>query len=411
MKLLPFFLLWLAMIGQGCATARATRASTPATSAFHGVISGLCPKLDVARVGDRTFLVYGETGYQLGDWHPGDALVAAQSFAEVRRSSVLRNLTLLRGLPSNAGGWVPGDLSMGGATMEEAWLLRTTSRYAPRGRGALFTRELDPYVWDGRAWVRHASGDFVGLPLPARSLPDLPEEELCKRHDPALRFVRVTSAVLRSTGHVWVAGRCQNDSHVNYRPTRIMVAHGAPGAKQWVVRDVPASAQLDAIVNLGLYARTPDDVYLIAYEPFVALDRRVPFLAHFDGVDWGIEHPPMTTGLTSVSGSEDGTLWVGAGRGFWRRDVAGRWEEVILPPPPFVERFREGAMRVTGVRAFAPDDVWVAVGFAARVARERGEKVEVRGGALYHNRPWDAPLYCDAREPIEDALVAVQGDR
>ncbi len=410
MRWLPLLLV-LGIVGHGCATARPIRAPALPADAFHGVVSGLCPKLDVARVGDRTFLVYGETGYQLGDWHPGDTLAAAQSLAEVRGERVLRNLTLLQGLPSNAGGWVPGDLSIGGASMDEAWVLKTTSRYAPRGRGALFTHALDPYTWNGREWVRYTSGDFVGLPVPARSLPDLDQEGLCRRHDPSLRFVRVTSGVLHSTGHVWVAGRCQNESHVNYRPTRIMVAHGAPGARQWIVRDVPASAQLDAIVNLGLYARAPDDVYLIAYEPFVPLDRRVPFLAHFDGTDWGIEHPPMTTGLTSVSGLEDGTLWVGAGRGLWRRDAAGRWDEVPLPAPPFAQRFRKGAMRVTDVWAFAPDDVWVAVAFAARVTREGGDKVEVRARALYRNRPWDVPLYCDAREPVEDALVVVQEDR
>lgn len=377
-------------------------------------MAGICSKLDVARIGDRTFIVYGDTGYEMSDWSPGETLAAAQSFVEVRGPRVLRNLSLLEGLPSNAGGFVPGDLALGGARLEEAWLLRKTSRYSNRGAGALFEHDLEPFTWNGHAWESHSSSDFVQLPRKARTLPELPDS-LCARRDPQapeLRFVRVTSTVIEDDGHVWIAGRCQSDSHVNYRPTRIVVAHGAPGAKSWDITEPPASSQLDAIVNLSLFARSPDDVYLAAYEPFLPIERRVPYLAYYDHGTWRVEHPPMTTGITSISGSEDGTVWAAAGRELWRRDPSGSWEKIVLPPVPFAARFRPESIRVTAVRAFEPDDVWVGVVFMARVKQgERGEQAQVRGAALYHSRQLELPLYCDAREPIESALVAVEESR
>jgi hypothetical protein len=383
-------------------------AAPPAASAFHAVASGLCSKLDVTRVGEHLLLVYGDTGYQLRDWNPGEELAAAQSFVEVRGDKVFRNLSLLRGLPLNAGGYVRGELSLGGSQLQEAWLLRATTRYAQRGAGALFDHDLDPYTWDGNSWVRPSSPDFVQLPAAARSLPALSTDSLCAAHGPNLRFVRVTSTVHSASGHVWVAGRCQNDSHINYRPTRIMVAHGAAGARQWEVTDAPASSQLDAIVNLNLYARRPDDLYLAAYEPYLPLEKRVPYLAHFDGKSWKIEHPPMQTGITSVSGSDDGTLWAAAGRDLWRRDSAGDWKTISVPAIPFVEHFHPGAIRITTVRAFASDDVWVGAAFTAKLTDgKHNDKISVRGAALYHSRPLEHPLYCDARESAENALVAV----
>ncbi|MBI5534194.1 MAG: hypothetical protein HY898_15835 [Deltaproteobacteria bacterium] len=402
------------LVALSCGSTQQPLVIAPAAPAseFHAAAAGICSKLDVSRIGDRTFIVYGDTGYQLRDWNPGEELAAAQSFVEVRGPQVMRDLSLLKGLPSNAGGYVPGDVTMGGRTLQEAWLLRTTTRYARRGAGALFDHDLEPYTWAGAGWSRHASNDFVQLPPSARSLPDLPVDTLCARHSPDLRFIRVTSTVHLPTGNVWVAGRCQNDSHVNYRPTRIMVAHGAPGATQWEVTDAPASAQLDAIVNLGLYARRPDDLYLAAYEPFVSLDKRVPYIAHYDGKAWRVEHPPMTTGITSISGSEDGTLWAAAGRELWRQDASGQWKRIALPPLPFVAHFHPGAVRITTVHAFASDDVWVGAAFTARIKQSKHEEAtDVRGGALYHSRPLEHPLYCDAREPAEEALVQVQEAR
>lgn len=410
-------LLPVCLILAACSPAQsvATTPVAPPATEFHGAVAGICSKLDVARIGDRTLILYGDTGYQMTDWNPGETLAAAQSFVEVRGSQVVRNLSLLEGLPSNAGGFVSGDLSLGGRSLDEAWLLRTTSRYSKGGAGALFEHDLDPFTWNGRTWEPYPSSDYVQLPAKARSLPELPVDALCPRRDPKapdLRFVRVTSTVHEATGHLWVAGRCQSDSHVNYRPTRIVIAHGAPGSKEWEISDAPASSQLDAIVNLSLFARSPNDLYLVAYEPFLPLERRVPYLAHFDGTNWRVQHPPMTTGITSVSGSDDGTLWAAAGRDLWRQDADGTWKTIPLPPLPFVARPRTESVRVSTVRAFGPDDVWVGVVFMARVKQgERNEAAEVRGAALYHSRPLETPLYCDAREPIETALVAVEESR
>jgi hypothetical protein len=93
-------------------------------------------------VGERRLLVYGDTGYDLRGWTPGDELAAAQSIVELRRGKWRRDRTLLEGLPTNEGGHLPAEIVLGGARAADAWLLLVTTKSAPFERGVLFGREI-----------------------------------------------------------------------------------------------------------------------------------------------------------------------------------------------------------------------------------------------------------------------------
>ena len=117
-----------------CGGAPAERSRDPVRvqirSDFTVVAEGPCSKLSVQAVGDRRLLVYGDTGYDLRGWLPGDELAAAQSFVELHGDQAMRNHSLLRGLSADAGGYVHGDLTFGGTFERQAWLLVGTTRYA-----------------------------------------------------------------------------------------------------------------------------------------------------------------------------------------------------------------------------------------------------------------------------------------
>lgn len=393
----------------GCAASAATLAlATPSSSSFHVVAEGPCARLSVAAIGARRFILFGDTGYELADWNPGEELAAAQSLVEIRDDQAFRNPSWLRGVPTNEGGYVPGALTIGGPTDAEAWLLATSTRYAPHGVGSLFEREQSAFSRRDHAWIPSPSIDVVRLPRSSRDLPSLQTDSLCAAFGANQRFVRVASFVLEQTGDVWIAGRCQDDQHINTRPTRIRVAHGSPRERGWEITDVAASSQLDALVNIGLFARSPEDVWLNAWEPFKPVETRVPYVAHFDGKQWEVQHPPITTGVTCLSGSDDGTLWAAAGYSLWKRDRSGAWSSVSLPALRFSGPANGNAVRITRVHALSAGDVWAegAYRVAMPSTGERGWRA-VRAGVLYRNRPLRYPLYCDASLPADEAIAAV----
>lgn len=372
------------------------------------VAEGPCSRLSVQAVGDRRLLVYGDTGYDLRGWLPGDELAAAQSFVEIRGDVALRNQSLLRGLPRNAGGYVPGDLTLGGSFDRRAWLLVGTTRYAEFAAGALFERTVVGYAYHAAQGWRRVDTEPVELPPESSGLPELERQTMCGQ--PSLRFVPLASATT-AAGGVLVAGRCDDERPVNYPDTTVLVAHGRPRAATWHIERAPDTDVLDGIINLDLYAASDDEAYLVVFEPFKSVEERKGYLARYDGRRWRSLDAPHG-GLMSVAGTGDGTLWLASGRHVYRRPPAGTIEPV---PLPLVRHARSRAKRpgvthhVHAVEAFPNGEVWVEASYRVGVREEGADDlVPVWASALYSNRPLRLPLYCDAREPADGALVEVQ---
>lgn len=372
-------------------------------SSFVVVAEGPCPKLSIQAIGERRFLVHGDTGYDLQGWLPGDELTAAQSIVELRGGRAYRSPQLLAGLPTDGRGYVPGDVVLGGAFDRAAWLLRITSRYNPTGRGALFERDAEGYVMQGHRWARAKGGQPVELPEAAGKLPPLPRETMCER--PGITFVPLASTS-SPAGGVLVAGRCADRGPRNLADPTVLVAHGLPNATTWTVKAVPGAAWLDGIINLDLYARTDSDVVLVAYEPFQRPMERQRFMARYDGATWKELPLSIRDGLMSVTGTPDGALWFAGGRALYRVDALGRVAPVALPPLRFARGGAEGR-HIHTVRSFGAE-VWVEASY--RVLLPEGSKeAPAWASALFANvRPPAHLIYCDARERAPLAVTEVE---
>jgi hypothetical protein len=302
------------------------------------------------------------------------------------------------------GGYVPADLRLGGSFERKPWLVAVDVRYAPRGAGALFEREARGWVFDDGRWQAHAAGSPVDLPEEASSLPKLDDAKLCDK--PNQRFVKLAAAT-HARGDVYFAGRCQGEGPINVQGAPIIVAHGAPRAAEWSVARAPESHVLDGIVNVAMWARRPDDVYLVAYEPFKSPDQRQPYLARFDGKAWSQVETGLPEGLMSVSGTDDGTLWVAAGRAVYTRppQPGAAFAKVEMPPLRFASDPKPASLRIHTVRALASDDVWVEGTYRVRVTKDK-EDLELRAGVLWRSKPGGS-YWCDARESAEKGFVKV----
>lgn len=388
----------------GCSAASTVTspASLTPRSSFAVLAEGPCPKLSLQAAGDRRLIVYGDTGYDLEAWLPGDELAAAQSIVELRGGRAFRDPAWLAGLPSDGRGYVPGDLVIGGEGARP-WLLRITSRYNPTGRGALFERRAEGYSMRGKAWARAEDDHPVELPEAAARLPKLPRESMCEK--PGLTFVPLAST--RSpAGGVLVAGRCAAAGPANLPDPTILVAHGLPGASAWSVKAVPGADWLDGILNIDVYARGDADAVLVAYEPFQPPKSRRRFAARYDGSSWAELPLAIHDGLMSVTGTPDGALWIAGGRALYRVDRALDAAPVRLPPLRFA-RGDAADVHIHTVRSFGAE-VWVEASY--RVMTTVGSKEQPAwASALFANvEPPARALYCDARERAELAFYEVE---
>jgi hypothetical protein len=384
-------------------------AKAASTSSFHVVAEGPCAKLSVQTIAPRTFVVYGDTGYDLHDWTAGERLAAAQSAVELRDGEAFHVRGLFEGLPSNAGGYVPADLRFGGAFAERPWLVTVDTSYAPRAKGSLFERASRGWLYDGHAW--HPTPDAaspVELPAGAGQLPPLPESAMCEA---GARFVKL-AATTHPKGTVFFAGRCETGGPVlaARAPIWIASADTANPAPRWSTHRAPESHVLDGVVNVALWARRHDDAYLVAYEPFKPPEERQPYLARFDGRSWSQIETGLPEGLMSVSGTGDGTLWIAAGRALYVRRPEGVFTPVPLPPLRFASNPHPPTLRIHTVRALAPDDVWVEGTYRLRAPPPRESKsrepMELRASVLYRSRA-GATHFCDAREPVPSSFTRV----
>jgi len=385
----------LALMGLACGGSQAV-VPTPAENdgAFSVFIEGPCSRLSAQKRGDATVIVYGETGYDLHGWTPGESVAAAQSLAEVVGGRVMQRPALTRGLPRDGRGYVPGRLDVG-----DGWLVRTTTRYARGGSGALFEERASGYVWGQGRW-QHRAGSPIPRPAAASKLGALPT--ICSTSQTFVPIAHATSP----EGGIFVAGRCDDTAAPNPIDPLVFVAHGRPGGEAWTVTHVPETDELRGIINLDLFARSDDEAYLVAYEPFVARDERKAFLAGYDGRAWRRVEVPSDDGLMSVSGTAS-KLYFAAGRRLYRRDYGTATlplQSVALPPPAFA-RVSPDQMHFHAVRTIR-GRVWVESSYRVVVRLEEG-KDTIWASALYTTRSPRRPVHCDARRPAAQALAEV----
>ncbi len=381
-----------------------TGCPSPSTTALtHGGLrvfaEGPCAELSIHAVGSRRFVTYGDTGYDLHGWLPGDHVAAAQAVVEVVDGRAFFNEAFAAGLPTDARGYVPGSLELGGDFDTGAWLLRTTTRYARGGTGALFEREGEGYLHDGVRWRR--SDEPVALPAGARGLPGLPTT-VCAA---GLSFVPLAWTAT-TTGGVVIAGRCDDDKPTNVHDPVVVALHGAARATAWRVERVPGTDHLDGIVNLELAARDDDDVYLTAYEPFRPREARESFLARFDGDAWSELDWPIEGGTMSIALGDAGEAWVAASRALYRRSADGRVEPVNLAPLRFA-KVDASALHVHGVRRYG-DELWAAASYRVAIPGSGGRDEVVWASALFTSVATGVHHYCDARETADEALYEVE---
>ena len=401
--------LSVGLLALGCATSQTAPVDSPAEVASARTLSivaeGPCSKLSVAHVGERVFILYGTTGYELRDWNEGEQLAAAQSFAELRRGRAFRNLTLLQGLPLDDRGYVDGDLRMGGTFDGNAWLATTDTRYSPRGAGRLFVRDHQLFVWSEDRWSqRRTKSDALTVPS-HHEFPRLDPSRFCSDIDEALTFEPLTSSQT-AEGFVAVAGRCQNAAPIHHRDPAIIVAHTSRTQRSWTHTRLPRTDYLDANLNVTLFAMGPGEVYASLYEPFKPLDQRLAYLARYDGSTWHREKVPIRTGITSIAGTSDGTLWAAAGRDLWRRE-RGTWSTVELPALLSAVPERPETLRITRVAVTPGDHLWVEAAYRVKLKLDE-QDADVRASVLFSTWPMTTPLYCDSSLPVEEALVAVE---
>jgi hypothetical protein len=377
----------------GCAGGLPVASTAPVPpSELHVFAEGPCSRLSVRAAGQRRFIVYGDHGRDFGGWMPGEEVAAAQTFAELRGGRAFRRPSLLRGLPANARGYVRGELQIGG-TDHALWLVRTETRYSLTRRGPLFERTAEGYRFDG-GWQR--SDEAVSIPEAARKLPALPLERACGDR---LSWIPIASQATPGGGLV-VAGRCDDASAANLQQTTLIVARGRPGADRFEIDVLPETEVLDGIVNLDLFAASDDEIYVSAYEPYKERHDRHAYLARFDGERWRDLPIDLSDGIMAVSGDGAKTLWLAAGRKLYRLQGL-RADPVALPPLRLARGERD--LHVHGVSVLG-GELWAEASYRVKLPGERGSHW---ASVLFSSRAPDTPLYCDAREPAETALVEV----
>lgn len=396
-----------ALVLSACVEPRVAPVSPPQVvrlaEGLHPVAEGPCAKLSIEAVGDRRFIVFGDTGYELADWAAGEDLAAAQSLIEITAEGPVRNHSMLEGLPRNARGYVPAAIELGRDSTGTPWLASIETRYAPRGTGALFEHTSRAYTLRDGGWQRAA--DDAPLDLGKGNLPDVSAKDACEQE--GLRFVPLTHS-FAPDGSLSIAGRCQDQSHIAYADTTLVVAHAPTGASEWSYARLPKTNRLDGIVNVALYAVSARDAWLTAFEPFAPTNGRPAYLAHFDGSQWREVETGIDDGLMSVAAVADGSLYLAGGRALYRRAPSGEVLRVALPPL----RFTRGApeLHVRRVRVFPAGDVWVEAGYRVRRSTgERGEASDVWASALFSNRVLPFPMLCDAREDASVAMMEIEG--
>jgi hypothetical protein len=367
------------------------------------VAEGPCARLSVQAVGGRRFVVFGDTGYDLALWVPGERLAAAQSIVELSSEGAFVPSDLLEGLPRDERGYVPAHVELGGDFGTRAWARLVTTRYAPHGTGKLFARSAQRYLYTRSRWEPSGSDDEATIPALDEDSPPLPIDTACDEEG----LVWLPLAWDRTArGDVFVGGRCQDEGRVPYGETILVVARRRAGERTWDITRTPRSAELEGHVNVDLYARSANEAYLTAYEPFSPVEGRRSYLVRFDGAGWSHVELGVDEGLMSVAGTPDGTLWLAAGRGLYKKPASGRTVRVTLPALRFTTA--APALHVHTVRAFPEGDVWIEASYRVKLPVEgRAEREEAWASVLFGPGS-DKRYFCDAREVAARAFAELR---
>jgi hypothetical protein len=186
------------------------------------------------------------------------------------------------------------------------------------------------------------------------------------------------------------------------------VAHGRPRATEWEVSPLPATGELDGIVNLDLYARSDEEAVLVAYEPFRELHDRRHYLARYDGHGWHAEEPDVDDGLMSIAGADDGALWAAGSRALYYAPRGGRFQKISLPALRFAAA-KPADLHVHTVHVLGADEIWVEASYRVSLPSPDGKgRAPAWAAALFGTHELAHPVVCDAREPAETALYEVE---
>lgn len=366
------------------------------------VAEGPCARLSISAVGSRRLVVYGDTGYDLELWVPGERLAAAQSFVELSSDGAWLRDDLERGLVLDERGYVPARVELGGDLEGQAWARLVTTRYAPHGTGKLFERSAQLYARAGARWEPIEGDGPADLPASAAGLPDIPSEGTCPSGEAFEPLAWATS----QGGGLFSAGRCQPAAITPSDTPHFVVVHGAPGSRSWTVTELPQAPFLTGHVNGALFARSEKDAWFAAYEPFARVDARHDYLAHWDGAEW--RHVPLelAEGLMSIAETADGTLYLAAGRGLYRRDTAGTLAKVPLPVPRFVRGSPE--LHVHAVHVFGGQELWVEASYKVRVASADGKGESSAWASVLYGPSQGRHYHCDARQVADEAFSELE---
>jgi hypothetical protein len=382
----------------GCSASPPPSTSTAASGPLAIVAEGPCARLSLQAIGDRRFVVFGDTGYDLELWTAGEEVAAAQAIAELADGTAYLDDRWTAGLDVDGRGYLRATVQLGGSSERAGWLRLTHTRYAPHGTGKLFVRESTAYARAADHWEPLADVSGVGLPPAAQSLPPPPFESACGA---GLRFLPLAHT-LSPAGGLLVAGRCQGESITPTSDTTLFVAHGRPGEKAWTVERTTPRARLEGHVNATLFARGDDDVYLAAYEPFEPVNGRQAFLAHWDGARWAEIDAGVEAGIMSIAGTRDGKLYLATGEGVYERDTTGKTKRLAFPAPTFVRAGAEPHFHTVQV---AGDELWAEASLkVSRRAAEGQATEEVWASVLYGPGRY-GHYHCDAKERAEGAFV------
>lgn len=366
------------------------------------VAEGPCARLSIETVGPRRFVVFGDTGYDLELWVPGERLAAAQSFVELTVEGAWLRDDLARGLEHDDRGYVPARVELGGSFERSAWARLVTTRYAPHGTGKLFERSARLFARAGERWEPIEGDGPADLPASAAGLPALLEEGVCPDGESFEPLAWATSP----GGGLFSAGRCQPASITPSATPHFVVQHGAPRAQAWRSTALPEAPFLTGHVNGALFARTEDDVWFAAYEPFARVDARHDYLARWNGSAWQRVELDLPEGIMSVAETDDGTLYLAAGRGLFRRDAAGEITRVTLPPPALVRGAPE--LHVHTVRLLAGHELWVEASYKVRAPSSDGKAETSAWASVLYGPSQGRHYHCDARLPAAEAFAEIE---
>jgi hypothetical protein len=389
-------ILFAALVLTGCPTPALTAPQTP-NQELAVVAEGPCQKLAPARMGERTVIIFGETGYELSDWQAGEPWPAAQGLVELRDGDFGFGSKLLLGLPRDDRGYVPFDLRIGEDSKHTPWLRLTDTSYAQRGTGALLKRTYTDYSWNNGWEQRDEAIDLGG----SATLKQLSPKEPCE--DSKLAFLPLDHAI-GSDGSVFVAGRCQDDKIVAYEDTTLVVAIAKPGQSQFAYARLPRSSRLSGMVNLDLEVRDANRAWLVAYEPFESPENRHSYFVEWDGQRFAEVDLEVDRGLMSIAHLGENKLVIAASDKLVEVAPNHHVKQLVLPAPLLAKSAT--TVHLHTASSTGNGELWVQGSY--RVNAPQGPKGQIAprdAAVLYSNIKTKGLLYCDAQEPAHSAVT------